>query len=279
MKDNEKILIAIATYKEAVNLKNLIKEIRKFCHNSKILIINDFSDDKTKELLKNLNDKNLELIERPKKLGLGTAHKLSIFYSIKFDYDYLVTMDADFSHDPSYILKLLEKKGPNNFVIGSRFCKGAKSDYRGLRKAISICGNYSAKKLLNIKINEITTYFRVYSVNLLKTLPFDELNSQGYSLGVKLVWLMKKIDAQLIEVPIYFRDRSRGKSKIPKFQIFVSFFDLIFIFLKNILIKQKFYINKNNTYNFNIICDSCHNSFFSIKKNKSTCLICDYEKN
>ena len=279
MKDNEKILIAIATYKEAVNLKNLIKEIRKFCHNSKILIINDFSNDKTKELLKNLNDKNLELIERPKKLGLGTAHKLSIFYSIKFDYDYLVTMDADFSHDPSYILKLLEKKGPNNFVIGSRFCKGAKSDYRGLRKAISICGNYSAKKLLNIKINEITTYFRVYSVNLLKTLPFDELNSQGYSLGVKLVWLMKKIDAQLIEVPIYFRDRSRGKSKIPKFQIFVSFFDLIFIFLKNILIKQKFYINKNNTYNFNIICDSCHNSFFSIKKNKSTCLICDYEKN
>ena len=279
MKDNKKILIAIATYREAENLKNLIKEIRKFNQNLKILIINDFSDDRTQELLKNLNDKNLELIERPKKLGLGTAHKLSIFYSIKFDYDYLVTMDADFSHDPSYILKLLEKKGPNNFVIGSRFCKGAKSDYRGLRKAISICGNYSAKKLLNIKINEITTYFRVYSVNLLKTLPFDELNSQGYSLGVKLVWLMKKIDAQLIEVPIYFRDRSRGKSKIPKFQIFVSFFDLIFIFLKNILIKQKFYINKNNTYNFNIICDSCHNSFFSIKKNKSTCLICDYEKN
>ena len=279
MKDNKKILIAIATYKEAENLKNLIKEIRKFSQNLKILIINDFSGDKTQELLKNLNDKNLELIERPKKLGLGTAHKLSIFYSIKFEYDYLVTMDADFSHDPSYIPKLLEKKGPNNFIIGSRFCKGAKSDYTGLRKAISICGNYSAKKLLNIELNEITTYFRVYSVNLLKLLPFDELNSQGYSLGVKLVWLMKKIDAQLIEVPIYFRDRSRGKSKIPKFQIFVSFFDLIFIFLKNILIKQKFYINKNNTYNFNIICDSCHNSFFSIKKNKSTCLICDYEKN
>ena len=279
MKDNKKILIAIATYKEAENLKNLIKEIRKFSQNLKILIINDFSGDKTQELLKNLNDKNLELIERPKKLGLGTAHKLSIFYSIKFEYDYLITMDADFSHDPSYIPKLLEKKGPNNFIIGSRFCKGARSDYTGLRKAISICGNYSTKKLLNIELNEITTYFRVYSVNLLKLLPFDELNSQGYSLGVKLVWLMKKIDAQLIEVPIYFRDRSRGKSKIPKFQIFVSFFDLIFIFLKNILIKQKFYINKNNTYNFNIICDSCHNSFFSIKKNKSTCLICDYEKN
>ena len=230
MKDNKKILIAIATYKEAENLKNLIKEIRKFSQNLKILIINDFSGDKTQELLKNLNDKNLELIERPKKLGLGTAHKLSIFYSIKFEYDYLVTMDADFSHDPSYIPKLLEKKGPNNFIIGSRFCKGAKSDYTGLRKAISICGNYSAKKLLNIELNEITTYFRVYSVNLLKLLPFDELNSQGYSLGVKLVWLMKKIGAQLIEVPIYFKDRNKGKSKIPKLQIFVSFLTYFLFF-------------------------------------------------
>ena len=279
MKDNKKILIAIATYKEAENLKNLIKEIRKFSQNLKILIINDFSGDKTQELLKNLNDKNLELIERPKKLGLGTAHKLSIFYSIKFEYDYLITMDADFSHDPSHIPKLLEKKGPNNFIIGSRFCKGAKSDYTGLRKAISICGNYSTKKLLNIELNEITTYFRVYSVNLLKLLPFDELNSQGYSLGVKLVWLMKKIGAQLIEVPIYFKDRNKGKSKIPKLQIFVSFFDLLFIFLKNIFINQKFYLNKNNTYNFNIVCDNCKNTFFSNKKDKLTCLVCNYEKN
>ena len=279
MKDNKKILIAIATYKEAENLKNLIKEIRKFSQNLKILIINDFSGDKTQELLKNLNDKNLELIERPKKLGLGTAHKLSIFYSIKFEYDYLITMDGDFSHDPSYIPKLLEKKGPNNFIIGSRFCKGAKSDYTGLRKAISICGNYSTKKLLNIELNEITTYFRVYSVNLLKLLPFDELNSQGYSLGVKLVWLMKKIGAQLIEVPIYFKDRNKGKSKIPKLQIFVSFFDLLFIFLKNIFINQKFYLNKNNTYNFDIVCDNCQNTFFSRKKNKLTCLVCNYEKN
>ena len=279
MKDNKKILIAIATYKEAENLKNLIKEIRKFSQNLKILIINDFSGDKTQELLKNLNDKNLELIERPKKLGLGTAHKLSIFYSIKFEYDYLVTMDADFSHDPSYIRQLREKKGPNNFIIGSRFCKGAKSDYTGLRKAISICGNYSTKKLLNIELNEITTYFRVYSVNLLKLLPFDELNSQGYSLGVKLVWLMKKIGAQLIEVPIYFKDRNKGKSKIPKLQIFVSFFDLLFIFLKNIFINQKFYLNKNNTYNFNIVCDNCKNTFFSNKKDKLTCLVCNYEKN
>ncbi len=254
MKDNKKILIAIATYKEAENLKSLIEEIRKFSQNLKILIINDFSNDKTKELLINLNDKNIELIERPKKLGLGTAHKLSIFYSIKFKYDYLVTMDADFSHDPSYIPKLLKKKGPNNFVIGSRFCEGAKSDYKGLRKIVSNCGNFFAKKFLNIQLNEITTFFRVYSVKLLKRLPFDELNAQGYSLGVKLVWLMKKLNANLIETPIHFRDRNKGKSKIPKLQILISFFDLISIKLKEIFINQKFY-EINKTYNFDIKCD------------------------
>ena len=279
MKNIEKVLISLSTYKEAENIENLIKKIREYDNFSKILIINDFSDDKTKELIKNINDKNLDFIERPKKLGLGTAHKLSIFYAIKYNYNYLLTMDADFSHDPSYIPKLLERAGPNNFIIGSRFCEGAKSDYRGIRKIISICGNYSAKKLLNIKLNEITTYFRVYSVSLLKKLPFNELNSQGYSLGVKLVWLMKKLNSELIEIPIYFKDRNKGKSKIPRMQIFVSFFDLLFIFLKNIFFKQKFYSNINKTYNFDLICDKCNNSFFSVNKKSSICLVCNNEKN
>ena len=279
MKNNKRILISIATYKEAENIESLIKKIRQFNDYSKILIINDFSNDKTKEILNNLSDKNLNLIERPKKLGLGTAHKLSIFYAIKYDYDYLVTMDADFSHDPSYIPKLLEKAGLNNFVIGSRFCKGAKSDYKGMRKVISICGNYSAKKLLNIGLNEITTYFRVYSVNLLRKLPFDELNAQGYSLGVKLVWLMKKLNTELIEVPIYFKDRNKGKSKIPKLQIFISFFDLIFIFLRNIFFNQKFYQKDNKTLNFEKVCSRNNCGFFSRKKNRFNCLVCGHEKN
>ena len=275
MKNSKKILISIATYKESENIISLISKIREFDDLSKILVINDFSNDNTKELLINLNDKNLDFIERPKKLGLGTAHKLSIFYAIKNNFDFLVTMDADFSHDPSYILKLLDKCGANKFVIGSRFCRGAKSDYRGIRKIISVCGNYAAKKLLNINLNEITTYFRVYSVNLLKKLPYDELNAQGYSLGVKLVWLMKKLNAELIEVPIYFKDRNKGKSKIPKLQIFISFFDLIIIFTKNIFFKQKFYYEMNKTYKFEPNCQNCSFGFFSKKKNSFKCLVCN----
>ncbi len=272
--NNSNILISIATFKESENIINLINKIRETYPITKILIINDFSDDNTKELIKKTNDQNLIYLERPKKLGLGTAHKLSIFYSIKYNFDYLITLDADFSHDPIYIPNLLKAAGTNNFVIGSRFCKGARSDYRGFRKIISICGNFFAKKFLKIQLNEITTYFRVYSVELLKKLPFDELNAQGYSLGVKLVWLMKKLNADLIEIPIHFRDRNKGKSKIPKLQILISFFDLFLIKLKEIFSNQKFY-KINKTYNFETKCDRCNECFLTLKNKKYKCLVCN----
>ena len=272
--NNSNILISIATFKESENIINLINKIRETYPITKILIINDFSDDNTKELIKKTNDQNLIYLERPKKLGLGTAHKLSIFYSIKYNFDYLITLDADFSHDPIYIPNLLKAAGTNNFVIGSRFCKGARSDYRGFRKIISICGNFFAKKFLKIQLNEITTYFRVYSVELLKKLPFDELNAQGYSLGVKLVWLMKKLNADLIEIPIHFKDRNKGKSKIPKLQILISFFDLFLIKLKEIFSKQKFY-KINKTYNFETKCDRYYECFLTLKNKKYKCLVCN----
>ena len=92
---------------------------------------------------------------------------------------------------------------------------------------------------------------------LLKKLPFNELNAQGYSLGVRLVWLMKKLNANLIEVPIHFKDRDQGKSKIPKLQIFVSFFDLLSIKFKDIFLKQKFY-ETNETYEFPYKIEDCN---------------------
>ena len=275
---NPKVLISIATYKEAQNLKDLINEIRVYEKKTDILIINDNSNDNTNKVIKEINDENLFFLERPKKLGLGTAHKLSIFYAIKFDYDFLLTMDADFSHDPRHIPELLKHAKQNTFVIGSRFCQGGKSDYKGLRKIVSNLGNLVANNLLNIGLKEITTYFRVYDVGLLKKLPFDQLNASGYSLGVKIVWYMKKLKASLIEVPIHFKDRNKGESKIPKLQIFISSFDLFNIKIKD-LFQKKLFRDQNNTFNFDIVCNQCNNSFSSLIKNdKYICLICLTEK-
>lgn len=272
---SKKYLIAISTYKEKQNIIKLIKKIRKNIGNIKILVINDNSGDGTRELIARLKDLHLIYIERPKKLGLGTAHKLSIFYAIKYNFKFLITMDADFSHDPVHLKDLISLSNENNFVIGSRFCKNGKSDYVGIRRLISFYGNFLAKKILDLNINEITTYYRVYSVKLLKKLPFNELNAEGYSLGVRLIWLIKKMNAKLIETPIHFRDRSKGKSKIPKFQIFYSLIDLFSIKFKDIFIKQIFYPKKNNTVNFKNQCKVCKNNFMSlIEKKKFVCLVC-----
>ena len=102
--DNTNTLISIAIYKEAENIAELISQIRLNYGSIKILIINDNSNDSTREIIQKLNDKNLFFLERPSKLGLGTAHKLSMFFAIKYNYSFLLTMDGDFSHDPIYIL-------------------------------------------------------------------------------------------------------------------------------------------------------------------------------
>ena len=280
--DNTNTLISIATYKESENIVKLISQIRINYPTIKILIINDNSNDNTQEIIQKLEDKNLIFLERPSKLGLGTAHKLSMFYAIKYQYSYLLTMDGDFSHDPVFIPILLKRANINNFVIGSRFVKDGKTDYTGIRKYVSLIGNYVAKKFLKINCNEFTTYFRVYSVNILKKLPFNELNSEGYSLGVRIIWLMNRMGINIIETPIHFKDRDKGKSKIPKFQIIVSVIDLLIMKFKEFFFKEIFYNNINPTYNFKISCTHCKNNMSAlIKKNLFKCLVCGkkYESN
>ena len=113
-----------------------------------------------------------------------------------------------------------------------------------------------------------------YADALLFLLHYDKLNAQGYSLGVKIIWMMSKLGANLIEVPIHFRDRNKGKSKIPKFQIFVSFFDLLYIKFYENLFKLNF-DNENKSYKFENHCEKANDCFFSLKKKNYICLVCN----
>tara|TARA_B100001029_G_scaffold177905_1_gene183443 strand:- start:3828 stop:4685 length:858 start_codon:yes stop_codon:yes gene_type:complete len=272
--NEDRVLIAIATYKEVENLEKLIPKIRDFDKSSDILIVDDKSEDKTKEVISVL-DKKLNIIQRPKKLGLGTAHILCMLYAIKNNYNFLLTMDADFSHDPSYIPDVIKLKGKNNFVIGSRFCEGGNSDYKGTKKVISYVANFLTRNILSINLKEITTYFRMYDIENLKKLPFNELDAQGYSLGVKIIWLLNLLKVDLLETPIHLQDRNMGKSKIPKFQIFVSAFDLIKIKLKDIFLGKKILLNKRKSYDLDNKCSHCNSNYFALLKNNIyRCLIC-----
>ena len=270
----KKILISICTYKEEENIRPLLEEIRKYEKNADILIVNDSCEDNTKKILKDINDEKVFLIERPAKLGLGSAHKLSLIYSIKKNYDFIISMDADFSHHPKYIPNLISLSNKGIFVIGSRFCNGGSSEYKGLRKYISIFGNKFTSFMLNFQLKEVTTYFRVYDVEVLKKIPFNFLDREGYSMGVKLIWYLKKLNVKLIETPIHFHDRKKGKSKLPKMQIFISAFDVFLLKFKDLFLKIKVLSCESYLYDSN--CEICKNNFFSRMKqtDKLKCLTC-----
>ena len=270
----KKILISICTYKEEENIRPLLEEIRKYEKNADILIVNDSCEDNTKKILKDINDKKVFLIERPAKLGLGSAHKLSLIYSIKKNYDFIISMDADFSHHPKYIPNLISLSNKGIFVNGSRFCNGGSSEYKGLRKYISIFGNKFTSFMLNFQLKEVTTYFRVYDVEVLKKIPFNFLDREGYSMGVKLIWYLKKLNVKLIETPIHFHDRKKGKSKLPKMQIFISAFDVFLLKFKDLFLKIKVLSCESYLYDSN--CEICKNNFFSRMKqtDKLKCLTC-----
>lgn len=223
------LLVFTACYNERENIGPLIDQIVAQLPAADLLVVDDNSPDGTWEVL---TDKariypQLTTIKRPRKLGIGSAHKYALLYAIREGYDALVTMDADFSHDPKYLPALLSAHGENAFVTGSRYCTGGTSDYTGYRNFVSRLGNFAARNVLGVKLRELTTYYRVFDVNSLRRVPLRHVNANGYSYGVQLIDLLRNAGVALREVPIHFADRTRGASKIPRLQILLSALDLL----------------------------------------------------
>ena len=236
----KKILICSPTYNEAENIKEFCKRIFKIKNKVDLLIIDDNSPDGTSNIIKKLKkkNKNLILIKRKSKLGIGSAFRIGIKYAIENKYNTLVTLDADLSHQPEEIPKLLLKLKKNDFVIGSRFVTGGKSSYTGYRRIVSKIANIVCRLVLNINLHEFTTSFRAYNYKCLKILYSLPVLSEGYSSFMETVFYISKNNLQYAEVPIVFKDRYKGKSKIPKLQIIYGGLKLIELFLKRLIIRN-----------------------------------------
>lgn len=222
----KKSLIFTATYNEYPNIKILLDRINRLKLKLDILIVDDSSSDGTLEFLKSYSKKNFKLIIRKKKLGLNSAHKFAFRYANKKKYNYLITMDADLSHDPKVIKKIINLLNFYPFVIGSRYTKGGKCDLKGLRFFISYLGNMFIKKFLNINSNEFTTSYRGFNLNELKKLNFNKIQSRGYSFFMETIFLINKFNIKIYEIPIHFHSRFSGVSKIPKIEIFRTLFNV-----------------------------------------------------
>lgn len=229
----KKILIGTATYNEAKNISSFIAKIKKLKLNLDILIIDDNSPDKTGSILKKFsNQKQIIYISRKKKLGLDTAHKKIYNFALKEKYDYLITMDADLSHDPNKIPQFLKNIKKFDCVVGSRYIKGGRNDLKGYRYLISKFGNIFIKKMLNINLSEYTTSYRCFNLIKLKKFNLNKVKAKGYSFFMYTIYLLNKMGYNIKEVPIIFYERRHGNSKIPKFEIFRTLITLFFIKLK-----------------------------------------------
>ena len=230
----KKILIFAATYNEAGNIKNFIEKILELNINLDLLIIDDNSPDKTWEIVNNYkkNNKNIVLIKRKGKEGLDTAHKLAFNYAKEHNYNYLVTLDADLSHDPTKIPDFLDELKDQPFVIGSRYIKDGKNEMKLKRYILSSVGNKIIKFVLGIDSDEFTSGYRGFNLKMLNNFDINRISSKGYSFFMETVYLLSAAGYKIKQIPIRFKDREKGISKIPKIEILRTLINLFLLKIK-----------------------------------------------
>ena len=237
----KKFLICSPTYNEYENIEIFCKKIFNINNNFHLLIIDDNSPDGTYKIIEKLKlkYKNLFLLKRKKKLGIGSALREGMKYALKKKYYALITLDADLSHNPEDIPLFIKNLRSNDFITGSRYVKGGKSDYDGYRDMVSRVANKLCKLILNMPFYEFTTSFRIYNYKCLKVLKKASLKSNGYSCQIEFFFYIYKSGLKCNEIPIKFRQRFKGNSKIPRLEVLYSGIKLIELFIKNIMIQKK----------------------------------------
>lgn len=214
-----KFLVITPTYNEAENLPKLISALFSLPLDLRVLVVDDNSPDGTGQIADELatQDTRMQVFHRSGKLGLRSAY-LNAFQIIMRDYDVdaIVQMDADFSHDPGILPEMAIRIESNDVVIGSRYVVGGSVDERWplWRKGLSAFGNFYARSILGIPLRDVTTGFRMWRIETLKSMPLDRIRSNGYVFLVEMAYLAYCLEYRISEVPIYFADRRWGKSKM-----------------------------------------------------------------
>ena len=231
-----KTILVIPTYNEKENIEKLITKI--FALNIselEILVVYDNSPDGTADIVEQLSEKYpLHLLKREGKLGLGSAYIAGFKKALSLGADYIFEMDADFSHDPDDIPRMLESAQDADLVIGSRKIKGGKVIGWGwTRKFMSNGAMMFSRLLLGLKARDVTAGFRCFRRDVLHALDLDAIKSNGYAFQEELLYRTQKAGFKITEIPVTFVDRQEGKSKLSKKDI-IEFF-IVMIKLRFIL--------------------------------------------
>lgn len=213
-----RVLVVLPTYNEATNIENLLTSISRVWPDASALVVDDSSPDGTAQVVQEMiaNNASINLLQRPAKMGLGSAYVDGFKWGLDQEFDVFVQMDSDFQHDPNDIPRLLAKLQEGyGLALGSRYVKGGSiPDWNWHRRFISKWGNLYSRSILRLKVNDATTGFRAWRGDTLREIRLDETRSSGYGFQIEMVFQTSKTTAKIIEVPIHFSERSSGTSKI-----------------------------------------------------------------
>ena len=214
-----KALLIIPTYNEIANIKNIITASLSQSPDLYILVIDDNSPDGTAKAVKEMmeNEPHINLIERPKKMGLGSAYVQGFKYALNNDYDYVLEMDADFSHNPADIPRLLEAAKKYDVVIGSRYCQGVNIiNWPFRRLLISYFASKYVRIITGMPIKDPTSGFKCFRRRVLEAIDLDSILSDGYAFQIEMNFRAWVKGFTIYEIPIVFTERRDGVSKMSR---------------------------------------------------------------
>lgn len=240
----ERKLVIIPTYNEIENIAKITGAVLDIEGRYDILVIDDGSPDGTGEEVKRLQSaypERLHLIERSGKLGLGTAYVTGFKWALEHAYDYIFEMDADFSHNPEDLPRLLRPvaEGRADMSVGSRYCDGINVvNWPISRILISYCASIYVRTVLGFRIYDSTAGFVCYSRKVLETIDLDAVKMKGYGFQIELKYTARKLGFRIEEVPVVFVNRKEGTSKMSGSIFGEAFWGVLALRFRKILPKQ-----------------------------------------
>ncbi len=211
----------VPTYNERESIQEVARRLFAAAATADLdlLVIDDGSPDGTASAVKQLaaDEPRIHLIERAGKQGLGTAYVMGFRWALERGYDAVVEMDADLSHDPADVPRLLQRASDADLVVGSRYVPGGRvENWSRLRRALSAGGNLYARMWLGFRVHDSTSGFRAYSTRALRSLDLHTLRSEGYSFQIEMTRRIHRSGGRIVEVPITFVEREQGHSKMSR---------------------------------------------------------------
>ncbi|MBN2542348.1 polyprenol monophosphomannose synthase [bacterium] len=214
-----RVLVIMPTYNEAENLESIASVVLEKDQNIDLLIVDDGSPDGTGDIADTLAEKNqrIKVIHREGKLGLGSAYVTGFKYALKNEYDRVIEMDADFSHNPEYLPEMIRLSKEYDVIIGSRYINGVNVvNWPMKRLLLSFYANVYSRIVTGLPVKDCTAGFQCFRKEVLSSIDLDKIRSDGYSFQIEMKYKSWKKGFKLREFPIVFADREKGQSKMSR---------------------------------------------------------------